>query len=128
MLSMILQWVHSAQVADEARAGPQEYKPGLNHSPRPGAKKAEKEIGIANRLGLHARPAALFARSANRFRADVWLEKEPQLLAVSESFDPVKVPVSEAALSVRGDLSCALAYRFVGFLFLPAPGRIQLVR
>src|ERR1700756_807953 len=53
---------------------PQEYKPGSNHSPRPGAKKAEKEIVIANRL--HARPAARFAQLANRFRADVWLEKD----------------------------------------------------
>jgi phosphocarrier protein HPr len=49
---------------------------GSNHSPRPGAKKAEKEIAIVNRLGLHARPAALFAQVANRFRADVWVEKD----------------------------------------------------
>jgi phosphocarrier protein HPr len=76
MMSMILEWVHSAQAADEARAWPQEYKPGANYSPRPGATKAEKEIVIANRLGLHARPAALFAQVANRFRADVWLEKD----------------------------------------------------
>ena len=76
MQSMILQWMHAAQAADDARASPEEYKPGSNHSPRPGAKKAEKEIGIANRLGLHAQPAALFARVTNRFRADIWLEKD----------------------------------------------------
>jgi phosphocarrier protein len=68
--------MHAAQAADDARAWPQEYKPGSNHSTRPGAKKAEKEIVIANRLGLHARPAALFAQVANRFRADVWVEKD----------------------------------------------------
>jgi phosphocarrier protein len=62
--------------SDEARARPQEYKPGSNHSARPCAKKAEKEIAIVNRLGLHARPAALFAQLANRFRADVWMEKD----------------------------------------------------
>ena len=55
---------------------PCEYKPGANHSARQGAKKAEKEIVIANRLGLHARRATLFAQVANRFRADVWLEKD----------------------------------------------------
>ena len=76
MLSMILQWMHAAQAADDARAWPQEYKPGANYSLRPGTTKAEKEIVIANRLGLHARPAALFAQAANRFCADVWVEKE----------------------------------------------------
>jgi phosphocarrier protein HPr len=38
--------------------------------------KAEKEIAIVNRLGLHARPAALFVKIASRFRADVWVKKE----------------------------------------------------
>ena len=36
----------------------------------------EKEITIVNRLGLHARPAALFVRHANRYRSEVWVEKE----------------------------------------------------
>jgi len=40
------------------------------------AQKAEKEITIANRLGLHARPAALFVKVASRFRAEVWVKKE----------------------------------------------------
>src|SRR5438046_10696315 len=40
------------------------------------AQKAEKEITIANRLGLHARPAALFVTVASRFRAEVWVKKE----------------------------------------------------
>jgi phosphocarrier protein len=38
--------------------------------------KAEKEITIVNRLGLHARPAAMFVRIASRYRAEVWVEKE----------------------------------------------------
>jgi phosphocarrier protein HPr len=66
----------AALTADEARAWPQKQKLESNHSPRPGAKKAEKEIAIVNRLGLHARPAALFAQVTNRFRADVWVEKD----------------------------------------------------
>ena len=36
----------------------------------------EKEITIVNRLGMHARPAAMFVRVASRYRADVWVEKE----------------------------------------------------
>lgn len=38
--------------------------------------KAEKEVTIVNRLGMHARPAAMFVRIASRYRADVWVEKE----------------------------------------------------
>ncbi|MFL6584612.1 MAG: HPr family phosphocarrier protein [Chthoniobacterales bacterium] len=38
--------------------------------------KAEKEITIVNRLGLHARPAAMFVRVASRHPAEVWVEKE----------------------------------------------------
>ena len=41
-----------------------------------GDKKIEKEITIINRLGLHARPAAMFVRIASRYRAEVWVEKE----------------------------------------------------
>ena len=38
--------------------------------------KLEKELTIVNRLGLHARPAAMFVRIASRHRADVWVAKE----------------------------------------------------
>jgi phosphocarrier protein HPr len=38
--------------------------------------KIEKEITIVNRLGLHARPAAMFVRIASRYRAEVWVGKE----------------------------------------------------
>ena len=35
-----------------------------------------KEVVIKNRNGLHARPAALFVKTANRFRAEISVEKE----------------------------------------------------
>ena len=38
--------------------------------------KIEKEIAIVNRLGLHARPAAMFVRIASRYRAEIWVAKE----------------------------------------------------
>jgi phosphocarrier protein HPr len=38
--------------------------------------KIEKEITIVNRLGLHARPAAIFVRIASRYRSEVWVSKE----------------------------------------------------
>ena len=38
--------------------------------------KIEKEIPIINRLGLHARPAAMFVRIASRYRSEIWVSKE----------------------------------------------------
>jgi phosphocarrier protein HPr len=38
--------------------------------------KIEKDVTIVNRLGLHARPAAMFVRISSRYRADVWVSKE----------------------------------------------------
>ena len=38
--------------------------------------KIEKEVTIINRLGLHARPAAMFVRIASRYRSEIWVEKE----------------------------------------------------
>ena len=38
--------------------------------------KVEKEITIVNRLGLHARPAAMFVRIASRHRSKIWVSKE----------------------------------------------------
>jgi phosphocarrier protein HPr len=39
-------------------------------------RKVEKDIPIVNRLGLHARPAAMFVRIASRYRSEVWVAKE----------------------------------------------------
>jgi phosphocarrier protein HPr len=38
--------------------------------------KVEKEITIVNRLGLHARPAAMFVRVASRHRCEILVAKE----------------------------------------------------
>jgi phosphocarrier protein HPr len=48
----------------------------LNRRSAGPAQKIEKEITIINRLGLHARPAAMFVRIASRYRSEVWVKKE----------------------------------------------------
>ena len=48
----------------------------LNRKSSGPGQKIEREITIINRLGLHARPAAMFVRIASRFRSEVWVEKE----------------------------------------------------
>jgi phosphocarrier protein len=39
-------------------------------------RKIEKDLTIPNRLGLHARPAAMFVRIASRYRSEIWVSKE----------------------------------------------------
>ena len=35
-----------------------------------------KEFQVINKLGIHARPAAMFVKIANRFRCDIFVEKD----------------------------------------------------
>ena len=35
-----------------------------------------KEFLVSNKLGIHARPAALFVKTTNRFECDVFVEKD----------------------------------------------------
>jgi phosphocarrier protein len=35
-----------------------------------------KELVVANRLGIHARPAAMFVRIASRFQSEIVVEKD----------------------------------------------------
>jgi len=37
---------------------------------------AKKDFTILNKLGIHARPAAQFVKTANRFKADIFVEKD----------------------------------------------------
>ena len=41
-------------------------------------KKISKELTILNRLGLHARPSAMFVKICNRFKSDIWVEKDSE--------------------------------------------------
>jgi phosphocarrier protein HPr len=38
--------------------------------------KITKELVVTNKLGIHARPAAMFVKTANRFECDIFVEKD----------------------------------------------------
>src|SRR5436189_2270853 len=38
--------------------------------------KITKELVVINKLGIHARPAAMFVKAANRFECDIFVEKD----------------------------------------------------
>jgi phosphocarrier protein HPr len=55
----------------------------------------QQEIIVGNMLGIHARPAALIAQTASKFKADIRLEKED---------------VSANAVSIMNVMMLAAAY------------------
>ena len=38
--------------------------------------KCSKELTILNPLGMHARPSARFVKVSNRFKSEIWVEKD----------------------------------------------------
>ncbi|MEY4384762.1 MAG: hypothetical protein RLY20_45 [Verrucomicrobiota bacterium] len=44
------------------------------------ANKISKTITVVNKLGIHARPAAVFAKTANKFKSDVFVEKDGETI------------------------------------------------
>src|SRR5437016_815192 len=45
-------------------------KPSDKHS------AVTRELVVRNKLGIHARPAAMFVKTANRFTCDIFVEKD----------------------------------------------------
>jgi phosphocarrier protein HPr len=44
-------------------------RPAIDHS-------ITRELVVTNKLGIHARPAAMFVKTANRFECDIFVEKD----------------------------------------------------
>jgi phosphocarrier protein HPr len=42
----------------------------------PEARTASKEVTVINKLGIHARPAAMFVKAANKFESNITVEKD----------------------------------------------------
>jgi phosphocarrier protein HPr len=45
-------------------------------TPKKPGKAHERELTVVNKLGIHARPSAMFVKTANRFQCDVFVEKD----------------------------------------------------
>jgi len=55
------------------------------------------EITILNPLGLHARPAAEFAKHARRFRAEIWIVKDGARFSASSLIDILRANLDQGA-------------------------------
>ena len=42
--------------------------------------KCSRDLIIQNKLGLHARPSARFVKVSNQYKADIWVEKDGELV------------------------------------------------
>jgi phosphocarrier protein len=42
--------------------------------------RVSREFTVANKLGIHARPAALFVKTAARFKSEVMVEKDGEVV------------------------------------------------
>src|SRR5580692_9124277 len=72
-----------------------------------------RELTIANKSGIHARPAAMFVKTANRFACDIFVEKDGEKINGKSIMGLMMLaagPGSKVTLHVRGaDAAQAIA-------------------
>ncbi len=91
----------------------------LRMKQRMSAKKANdagfltKELTIANKSGIHARPAAMFVKTASRFGCDIFVEKDGEKINGKSIMGLMMLaagPGSKVTLHVKGaDADAAIA-------------------
>src|SRR5467141_3893143 len=72
-----------------------------------------RDFTVSNKLGIHARPAAMFVRTANRFTCDIFVEKDGEKVNGKSIMGLMMLaagPGSKLTVSAEGhDASQALA-------------------
>ena len=53
---------------------------------------------IANKIGLHARPAAVLVQTANRFKSDIIVEKDGRRASAKNALDLLSLAVERGAV------------------------------
>src|SRR3954451_5402986 len=77
----------------------------MKHSGEGAKTRVTREITISNPLGLHARPAAEFAKRANAFRAEIWIVKDGKRFSAASLIDILRANLdqgSTATLEAKG--------------------------
>jgi phosphocarrier protein len=69
----------------------------MKNKPGQDATVARREVTILNELGLHARPAAEFARRARAFRSEVWLVREGQRFSAASLIEILRANLDQGA-------------------------------
>ena len=81
--------------------------------PAPMPSTATSKVAVCNKLGLHARPASLFVKTASRFQSEVFVEKDGEVINGKSIMGLLMLaagPGSELTLRAEGaDASQAVA-------------------
>ncbi|MDD4568560.1 MAG: HPr family phosphocarrier protein [Tepidanaerobacteraceae bacterium] len=66
----------------------------------------QQNVTVKNKTGLHARPAALFVQTANKFKSEVFIEKEGKKVNAKSIMGVMSLAVSqgtEIIVSAQGN-------------------------
>ena len=70
-----------------------------------GSSAMTKDFKVSNKLGIHARPAAMFVKTANRFACEIFVEKDGEKINGKSIMGLMMLaagPGSKLTLHVRG--------------------------
>src|SRR5215213_5688579 len=56
-----------------------------------------RDVMVQNEMGMHARPAAEFARKANSFRSELWLVRDSDRFAATSVIDIMRANLARGA-------------------------------
>lgn len=90
-------------------------------SPAPPA--LTKELVVQNKMGIHARPAAMIVRITNKYKAEVFVEKDEEqvngksimglmMLAAGKGSKVKFIATGEDASAMLGDIEALFARKF----------------
>ena len=82
-----------------------------------------KDFLVSNKLGIHARPAAMFVKTANRFTCDIFVEKDGEkvngksimglmMLAAGKGSKVKFIASGDDAAAMLAELDALFARRF----------------
>lgn len=57
----------------------------------------EIEITVNHKVGLHARPAAIFVKTANQFKSDIQVEKEDRIVNAKSILSVLTLGVNQGS-------------------------------
>ena len=64
----------------------------------PAAKTVGRNLTILNQFGIHARPAALFVKTASQFASDIQVEKEGSVVSAKSIMGLLTIEGSKGAI------------------------------
>ena len=79
--------------------------------------KISRKLTVLSKLGIHARPAAMFVRIANTFSGEVWVEKDGEQVNGKSIMGLMMLAAGKGSkLVVRAEGPAAEAERMLGEL------------